>query len=127
MYSTSWIASRTACHSGTVWRATRSFPKAIKLARRLGRGALAAAPRESVTGRDAVLLAVSWDGVEDMLGAVGASDGVLNSVPLIDHTPRGQSRPKYAASGGRTRLRFARAVGGGGPVSRSAQPPQPPY
>ncbi|MEV5430015.1 NAD(P)-binding domain-containing protein [Streptomyces sp. NPDC052701] len=64
----------------------RSRTKAEKLAERLGRGVLAVAPREAVTGRDAVLLAVSWDGVEDMLESAGASDGALEGMPLIDPT-----------------------------------------
>lgn len=64
----------------------RSQVKAEKLAERLGHGVLAVAPREAVIGRDAVLLAVSWDGVEDMLGLVGASDGLLEGTPLIDPT-----------------------------------------
>ncbi|MFH8464442.1 NADPH-dependent F420 reductase [Streptomyces sp. NPDC017991] len=69
-----------------VWIGGRSQVKAGKLAERLGRGALAATPREAVTGRDAVLLAVSWDGVGDMLGLAGAADGVLAGTPLIDPT-----------------------------------------
>ncbi|MGW2515379.1 NADPH-dependent F420 reductase [Streptomyces scopuliridis] len=64
----------------------RSQVKAEKLAERLGHGVLAVAPREAVIGRDAVLLAVSWDGVEDMLGLAGASDGLLEGTPLIDPT-----------------------------------------
>ncbi|MEU9289511.1 NAD(P)-binding domain-containing protein [Streptomyces sp. NPDC048275] len=64
----------------------RSQVKAEKLAERLGHGVLAVAPREAVIGRDAVLLAVSWDGVEDMLALVGASDGLLEGTPLIDPT-----------------------------------------
>ncbi|MGY9065670.1 NADPH-dependent F420 reductase [Streptomyces sp. CAS3] len=64
----------------------RSQVKAKKLAERLGHGVLAVAPREAVIGRDAVLLAVSWDGVDDMLGLVGASDGLLEGMPLIDPT-----------------------------------------
>ncbi|WP_326720980.1 NAD(P)-binding domain-containing protein [Streptomyces sp. NBC_00243] len=64
----------------------RSQLKAEKLAERLGHGVLAVAPREVATGRDAVLLAVSWDGVEDMLRLAGASDGVLKGTPLIDPT-----------------------------------------
>ncbi|MEW2394494.1 NAD(P)-binding domain-containing protein [Streptomyces sp. NPDC046862] len=64
----------------------RSRVKAEKLAERLGHGVLAVAPREAVVSRDAVLLAVSWDGVEDMLGRVGASDGALQGTPLIDPT-----------------------------------------
>ena len=64
----------------------RSRAKAEKLAERLGHNVLAVAPREAATGRDAVLLAVSWDGAEEMLAMVGASDGVLGGVPLIDPT-----------------------------------------
>jgi predicted dinucleotide-binding enzyme len=64
----------------------RSRVKAEKLAERLEHEVLAVAPREAVTGRDAVLLAVSWDGVEEMLGMVGASEGVLQGMPLIDPT-----------------------------------------
>jgi len=64
----------------------RSQVKAEKLAERLGHGVLAVAPREAVIGRDAVLLAVSWDGVEDTLGLAGASDGMLDGTPLIDPT-----------------------------------------
>ncbi|MGJ5829733.1 NADPH-dependent F420 reductase [Streptomyces ossamyceticus] len=64
----------------------RSRGKTEKLAERLGHKVLAVTPREAVTGRDAVLLAVSWDGVENMLGSVGASDGALKGMPLIDPT-----------------------------------------
>ncbi|MFH8446435.1 NADPH-dependent F420 reductase [Streptomyces sp. NPDC018026] len=64
----------------------RSRVKAEKLAERLDHQLLAVAPREAATGRDAVLLAVSWAGVEEMLGMAGASDGVLEGVPLIDPT-----------------------------------------
>ncbi|MGC5563032.1 NADPH-dependent F420 reductase [Streptomyces sp. FR-108] len=64
----------------------RSQVKAEKLAERLGHGTLAVPPREAVTGRDAVLLAVAWDGVEDMLELAGAADGVLAGTPLIDPT-----------------------------------------
>jgi hypothetical protein len=62
----------------------RSQAKAQELADRLGRGVQALAPRQAVTGRDAVLLAVSWDGVEDMLRSAGAADGLLEGTPLID-------------------------------------------
>jgi 8-hydroxy-5-deazaflavin:NADPH oxidoreductase len=62
----------------------RSPAKAHALADRLGHGVRADVPREVVSGRDAVLLAVSWDGVEDMLEAAGASDGLLEGTPLID-------------------------------------------
>ncbi|MGI5232988.1 NADPH-dependent F420 reductase [Actinoallomurus sp. CA-142502] len=64
----------------------RSPAKARDLADRLGPDVRAAEPREVVAGRDAVLLAVAWDGVEDMLRAVGAADGSLAGTPLIDPT-----------------------------------------
>jgi predicted dinucleotide-binding enzyme len=64
----------------------RSQAKARKLADRLGRGVRGVAPREAVTGRDAVLLAVLWDGVDEMLRSAGASEGLLEGTPLIDPT-----------------------------------------
>ncbi|MGW4637435.1 NADPH-dependent F420 reductase [Sphaerisporangium sp. NPDC004334] len=64
----------------------RSPAKARGLADRLGRGVRAVTPREAVTGRDAVLLAVSWEGAEDMLRSAGAPGGSLHGVPLIDPT-----------------------------------------
>lgn len=64
----------------------RSSDRAERLARRLGRTASAAPPREAVTGSDAVLLAVSWDGVEEMLALAGASGGTLAGTPLLDPT-----------------------------------------
>ncbi|MEU6027299.1 NAD(P)-binding domain-containing protein [Streptomyces tauricus] len=64
----------------------RSRDRAAKLAERLGRDAYAVPPREAVAGRDAVLLAVSWDGVGEMLGLAGAADGALAGTPLIDPT-----------------------------------------
>ncbi|OIJ68034.1 NADP oxidoreductase [Streptomyces mangrovisoli] len=62
----------------------RSRAKAEALAERLGPGVRALDPDEVVAGRDAVLLAVSWDGVEEMLARVGAAEGALAGVPLID-------------------------------------------
>ncbi|MFB9839521.1 NADPH-dependent F420 reductase [Actinoallomurus acaciae] len=64
----------------------RSPAKARELADRLGPNVRAAASSEVVAGRDAVLLAVSWDGAEDMLKAAGASGGALAGTPLIDPT-----------------------------------------
>lgn len=64
----------------------RSPAKARELADRLGPNVRAAASPEVVIGRDAVLLAVAWDGVEDMLRAAGASGGSLAGTPLIDPT-----------------------------------------
>ncbi|GAA4509420.1 NAD(P)-binding domain-containing protein [Actinoallomurus oryzae] len=64
----------------------RSYARARDLADRVGQGVRAAEPREVVTGRDAVLLAVTWDGVEDVLRAAGADGGSLAGTPLIDPT-----------------------------------------
>ncbi|WP_372517675.1 NADPH-dependent F420 reductase [Frankia tisae] len=64
----------------------RSRAKAEALADRLGGGARAADPREVVTGRDAVLLAVLWSGVADVLRDVDAAAGTLAGTTLIDPT-----------------------------------------
>jgi predicted dinucleotide-binding enzyme len=66
--------------------AGRSPAKAREMADRLGSGAQAVTPRQAAVGRDAVLLAVSWTGVEDMLRAAGAPEGSLDAKPLIDPT-----------------------------------------
>ncbi|NUT39932.1 MAG: NAD(P)-binding domain-containing protein [Thermoactinospora sp.] len=66
--------------------AGRSPARARELADRLGHGARAVTPRQAVEDRDAVLLAVSWQGAEDMLRSVGAGDGSLEGTALIDPT-----------------------------------------
>ncbi|MFI9550097.1 NADPH-dependent F420 reductase [Nonomuraea endophytica] len=73
-----------AGHELTV--AGRSPSKVRELADRLGGGARAVPPRQAVEDRDAVLLAVSWQGAEDMLRGAGAADGSLAGTPLIDPT-----------------------------------------
>jgi len=64
----------------------RSRARAEALAERLGRAARADTPRQAATGHDAVLLAVSWSGVEDILRSAGAADGTLAGTPLIEPT-----------------------------------------
>lgn len=64
----------------------RSAEKAHAVADRLGCGTQAGAPRSVVAGSDAVLLAVAWDGVPDILRAAGAPEGTLAGTPLIDPT-----------------------------------------
>ncbi|KPM53751.1 NADP oxidoreductase [Frankia sp. R43] len=64
----------------------RSRAKADALAERLGGPTRAGTPREAAAGRDAVLLAVLWEGVEDILRSAGAADGQLAGTPLIDPT-----------------------------------------
>nr|WP_018685050.1 NAD(P)-binding domain-containing protein [Actinokineospora enzanensis] len=49
-------------------------------------GARAATPREVAVESDAVLLAVLWDGVDDMLRLAGAAEGTLSGKPLMDAT-----------------------------------------
>ncbi|WP_227983097.1 NADPH-dependent F420 reductase [Nocardia spumae] len=66
--------------------AGRSADKAAALATRLGSRARAAAPREAVTGADAILLAVTHTGVADILAAAGAGSGAVTGTPLIDAT-----------------------------------------
>lgn len=43
-----------------------------------------ATPAEAVAGQDAVLLAVTWTGVPDILRAAGAAGGALSGTVLID-------------------------------------------
>jgi 8-hydroxy-5-deazaflavin:NADPH oxidoreductase len=64
----------------------RSPDKAQALADRLGGATRALPPQEVANGRDAVLLAVAWAGVEDALRSAGAPDGALDGMPLIDPT-----------------------------------------
>ncbi|WP_369990578.1 NADPH-dependent F420 reductase [Streptosporangium sp. 'caverna'] len=73
-----------AGHELTV--AGRSPAKAQELADRLGWRARAVTPRQAIADRDAVLLAVSWQGAEDMLRSAGAADGSLEGTALIDPT-----------------------------------------
>jgi predicted dinucleotide-binding enzyme len=63
----------------------RSPDKAAAAAARMG-SAWAVTPSEAVTGRDAVLLAVSWQGLPDALRTAGAAGGALAGTPLIDPT-----------------------------------------
>lgn len=49
-----------------------------------GTARAAADPAGAVAGRDAVLLAVSWAGVPDILRAAGAAGGALSGTTLID-------------------------------------------
>lgn len=62
----------------------RSQSRAQALATRLGGTARADSPREAVTGCDAVLLAVPWEGAENALNSAGAVNGALRGIPLID-------------------------------------------
>jgi predicted dinucleotide-binding enzyme len=89
-------AWRAARHDVTV--AGRDAGKAAALAARLGPDVRAAAPVDAVQGSDAVLLAVTPGGVEDLLGLAGGPDGALDGTILIDCTntfeyPTGQRDP----------------------------------
>ncbi|SHL27697.1 NADPH-dependent F420 reductase [Actinacidiphila paucisporea] len=66
--------------------AGRSARKAADAAAAIGGEAEAVEPPAAVAGRDAVLVAVTWQGVAEMLRAAGAADGSLAGTPLIDPT-----------------------------------------
>ena len=63
----------------------RAPDKARAAAKRMG-GARAVTPAEAVHERDAVLVAVAWQGLRDILTAAGAAAGSLAGTPLIDPT-----------------------------------------
>ncbi|WP_260194505.1 NADPH-dependent F420 reductase [Actinophytocola gossypii] len=62
----------------------RSPDKAATAATRMGGRAVT--PAEAVAGRDAVLVAVSWQGLPHILNDAGAAGGSLAGTPLIDPT-----------------------------------------
>src|SRR4051794_17643547 len=64
----------------------RSRERARAAAQRMGGAAAAVEPAAAVAGRDAVLVAVAWEGLADILGAAGAAGGSLAGTPLIDPT-----------------------------------------
>jgi predicted dinucleotide-binding enzyme len=64
--------------------AGRSDERAAAAAQRIGGRALA--PRAAVRDRDAVLVAVTWTGLRDIVTLAGAAGGALSGVPLIDPT-----------------------------------------
>ncbi|GAA5057765.1 NAD(P)-binding domain-containing protein [Nocardia callitridis] len=66
--------------------AGRSLTKAEVLAGRLGDNGRAATAREAVLGADAVLLAVAWTGIDDILRSAGAPAGTFAGTTLIDPT-----------------------------------------
>lgn len=88
----------------------RSPSKAQALASRLGSTVRAGSPRQAVTSRDAVLLAVLWEGVQNALDSAGAAEGALSGIPLIDpvnavahgvgvlHTPPGVAAAQRIAA-----------------------------
>lgn len=71
-----------AGHEVTV--AGRVADRASALARRLGAGVRAATPAEAVRGAEAVLLAVPWTGIDEVLRETGASQGALAGTVVID-------------------------------------------
>ncbi|MFI0938976.1 NADPH-dependent F420 reductase [Streptomyces sp. NPDC021020] len=64
----------------------RSRERAAGAAAAMGGAAGAVEPREAVEGADAVLVAVAWEGLADILGLAGAADGTLSGTPLLDPT-----------------------------------------
>lgn len=80
------LGSRWLAAGHDIAIAGRSMSKAKLLAENLGEPAHAVGLDEITVGRDAILLAVSWGGVEDILASVNAGVGALDGVPLIDPT-----------------------------------------
>jgi len=64
----------------------RSRAKAVAVAARIGKRARAAAPAEAAVAQDAVLVAVAWPGLREMLHVAGATSGSLDGTTLIDPT-----------------------------------------
>lgn len=64
----------------------RSFDNACSAASDIGGGAIPASLAGAVDGADALLLAVPWTSIDEVFAAVGARDGGLASVALIDPT-----------------------------------------
>ncbi|GAA1721328.1 hypothetical protein GCM10009765_81870 [Fodinicola feengrottensis] len=79
--ATVWLK---AGHEVTI--GARSQGKANALAERLGGGVRATSPKEAVADQDVVLLAVSYEGVGEMLRSAGAEEGSLAGTPVIDAT-----------------------------------------
>ncbi len=79
---------------GTAWAAAghsllvtgRSPENARRAADRIGPAARAVEPREMPGQADAVVTAVSWDGLEPALALVGAAGGALHGKTVIDCT-----------------------------------------
>lgn len=74
-----WVAAGNEVYVGG-----RSDERAAAVA--AAAGATPAPLPDAVRGRDAVLLAVSWTGVDDAVRLAGAGDGALRDVPLLDPT-----------------------------------------
>ena len=64
----------------------RSPDRARAAAGRMGAAARAVSPAEAVAGRDAVLVAVAWEGLAGILDLAGAAGGSLAGTPVIDPT-----------------------------------------
>ncbi|MFF4416017.1 NADPH-dependent F420 reductase [Streptosporangium sp. NPDC001559] len=66
--------------------AGRDHPRAKKAADRIGPAAEAVDPADLPARADALVVAVAWEGVEAALSLVGASEGSLAGLTLIDCT-----------------------------------------
>jgi predicted dinucleotide-binding enzyme len=73
---------RDAGHSVTV--AGRSAQRATELGKRLG--LRTATPRDALADADVAVLAVAWEGVDEMLDLAGAREGAFADRTLIDVT-----------------------------------------
>lgn len=80
------LGGRWAAAGHEIVVAGRSPDRSAALAVRLAGSATAAAARDAVRDADAVLLAVPWNGVAETLRRVGADEGALAGIPVIDPT-----------------------------------------
>ncbi|MFL5818025.1 MAG: NADPH-dependent F420 reductase [Conexibacter sp.] len=64
----------------------RSAARAEAIAARLGEAARAAPPAEVVAATDIVVVAVAWEGIDDLLALAGARDGSFAGKAVIDCT-----------------------------------------
>jgi predicted dinucleotide-binding enzyme len=78
------LGSQWAARGHTVVVGGRSFDHARSATSAIGGTTAAATMADAATGADAVLLAVPWSGVDDVLAATSAHDGGLTNVTLID-------------------------------------------
>ena len=64
----------------------RSIEKARAIGERLGDAVQAAAPSDVVKGSDVVVVAVAWEGIDQVLGLAGAGEGSFAGLTVIDCT-----------------------------------------
>jgi len=80
------LAEAWTRHGHGVLVGGRSTDKARAIAETIGGGVEAVAPAQVAPGSDAVVMAVVWEGLDEMLKLAGADDGSLEGKVVIDCT-----------------------------------------